>query len=263
MILMRAGNTFFRFVLYSVAVHILLLGYIVFDPSMSFFPKKHISIKGAMQVSSIDLSELKAQTAPPAAPKVLQKKTAPKKKPAKKVKLPEKQKKPDKKKAELKKDPAVESAKQQELKKDPAVESAKQQERMEREQKQAIEKVEALSAVEQIKKEVEGPGQAGGNAQGMEVDFETLKYFTSVKAHINMYWSLPPELADRRLRAEVYTIINEDGRVLKGRIIRSSGNVDFDGRVLEAVEKASPLPRPPTKKIAKMLSKGVVFKFPE
>ena len=241
---MRAGNSFVRFVLYSVAVHILLLSYVVMD--ISLFPKKHISIKGAMQVSSIDLSELKAAAA---APKVLQKKVAPKKTTQKKL--------PKKRPAKKIKAPNPQAKKLKPL------ERAEQQQGIRQEQKQAIEKVKALSAVEQIKKEVEGTAQAGGNTQGLEVDFETLKYFTSVKAHINMYWSLPPELAERHLRAEVYTVINQDGQVLKGRIIKSSGNVDFDGRVLEAIEKASPLPRPPTKKIAKMLSAGVVFKFPE
>ena len=127
-----------------------------------------------------------------------------------------------------------------------AMDKIKQLKDREQKQDQAIDKLEVMESIEQIKRELEPPKYTGekiskGNAQeGEEVaDFEILQYFTSVKAHISMYWSLPQELADKTLRAEIYTVINNEGRVLKMSIIKSSGNEDFDARVQETIERAS------------------------
>ena len=135
-------------------------------------------------------------------------------------------------------------------------------------QNQAFDKLEAMKSIERIKKEVESSGETNssvskGTTEGLKMSFQELRYFTSLRAHINMYWSLPQELADRNFRTEVFTIINKEGQILRGEITKSSGNADFDARVLETIERASPFPKPPTKEIEKMLLKGVVLKFPE
>ena len=259
---MGAGDSFSRFILYSLFIHIVLFGYFIFNPAVSFFPKKELYIKNTIRVKTVELSELKNQG-------VKQKKSRTKKKTVSKVKVKKrkiiKQKKPIKLKT--KKSQAIDTNNQPKDIKQQQNQAIDKLQAMEQQQNQAIDKLQAMESIEKIKKEVEQfePDSAVSNAggTGQEVSFETLKYFTSLKAHINMYWSLPQELADRKLRAEIYTIINNDGRVLKGRIIKSSGNMDFDARVLETIEKASPLPSPPTKEIEKMLSEGVVFKFPE
>ena len=250
--------------------------YVIFDPLSELFPKKDIQIKSAIRVDAIGLPELKRKIKTPAQLKKSVDKTTEKKLPVKKV---VKKKKAPGVKVKKKNTPSIKKKKVA-TKKDKekirqeqsqAMEKIKELKNIEQKQSQAIDKLEAMESIEQMKKELEEPpeyvGEAisKGNAQEGEkvTDFEMLQYFTSVRAHINMYWSLPQELADKDFRAEIYTVINNEGQVLKGEIIQSSGNEDFDVRVLETIKRASPLPKPPTKKIEKLLSNGVVFKFPE
>lgn len=278
---MNTGDFFSRFLFYSLLVHIVVIVYIIFDPLSGIFSKKDIQIKNAIRVDSIGLPELKQMSSQqtsaiqesqpkikkkevkkdikPAKKPVVKKKPAIKKKPVKQVQL--KKSKPKKEKK-----PVDKIRKEQ----NQAMDKIKELKKMEQKQDHAIEKLEAMDSIEKIKQELETPKYTGaqiskGNAQEGETvtDFQMLQYFTSVRAHINMYWSLPQELAEKNLRAKIYTEINNEGVVLKGKIMQSSGNEDFDARVLNTIERASPLPKPPTREIEKLLSKGVVFNFPE
>ena len=274
----NTGDFFFRFLFYSFVTHILIFGYFILDPFSTFSTRKNIEIKNAIRVDTIGLPELR------------QKQRTSKKAGSVKKDLPDIKKKTIKKKSVVKKSkkkvPVVKitknkkkSAKKDKTKNEAkvrkeqnqAIDKIKEIKNIEQQQNQALDKLSAIEKIEEIKKELEEPEYVGakiskGNAQEGtegEVDFEMLQYFTSLKAHINMYWSLPQELADKNFRAEIYTEIDSEGKVLKGNIMKSSGNEDFDARVLEVIHRASPLPKPPTKKIEKLLSKGVVLKFPE
>lgn len=279
---MRTGDFFSRFLFYSLLIHFVVIVYVIFDPLSSMFSRKNIRIKNAIRVDTVGLPELKrlhqakptvqqkkpvtkkkaikknTKTIKPTKP-VVKKKPAAKKKPVKQVQL--KKSKPKKEKK-----PVDKIRKEQ----NQAMDKIKELKKMEQKQDHAIEKLEAMDSIEKIKQELETPKYTGaqiskGNAQEGETvtDFQMLQYFTSVRAHINMYWSLPQELAEKNLRAKIYTEINNEGVVLKGKIMQSSGNEDFDARVLNTIERASPLPKPPTREIEKLLSKGVVFNFPE
>lgn len=271
---MKTGDFFFRFLFYSFLTHILIFGYFIFDPFSAFSPKKNIEIKNAIRVDTIGLPELKRRqtvnsvkkTLPNQKKKTVKKKPVPKKKKKKApvVKTVKSKKKPVKK--DIKK--SVSKVRQEQ---NQAIDKIKEIKNREQQQNQALDKLSAIEKIEKIKQELEEPEYVGakiskGNAQEGtegEVDFEMLQYFTSLRAHINMYWSLPQELADKNFRAELYTEIDGNGKVLRGHIMKSSGNEDFDARVLEVIQRASPLPKPPTKKIEKLLLKGVVLKFPE
>ena len=267
---MNTGDFFSRFLFYSLCVHIVIFGYIIFDPLSGVFLKKNVHIKSAIRVDTIGLPELKRRMKTPnkSEKKSLPKKVVKKKKPTKKV--VKKKKAPPTVKVKKKK--VSEKKDKKDLKKEQseAMERIKEIENIEQKQNQAIDKLEAMESIEKMKKELEEPKYAGeaiskGNAQEGEAvtDFQMLQYFTSIRAHINMYWNLPQELADKNFRAEIYTVINNGGQVLEMRVIKSSGNEDFDARVLETISRASPLPKPPTKEIEKLLLGGVVFKFPE
>ncbi|MDE0118437.1 MAG: energy transducer TonB [Bdellovibrionales bacterium] len=266
---MNYSHFFSRFLFYSFLIHIFLFGYIIFNPSFDFLQKKNTPIKNAIQVNTISSSELEKKGTIKKGPTTKKKKSAQKqpkkavkkekpikKKPAPKVKV---------KKPKAKKKPDTETLKETQSK---AMDKIKELKNIEQKQHQALDKLEAMESIEKIKKELEPseqtpPHVSNATTEGMEMGFQELKYFTSLRAHINMYWSLPQELADRNFRTEVFTIINKEGHILRGEITKSSGNADFDARVLETIERASPLPKPPTKEIEKMLLKGVVFKFPE
>ena len=279
---MRTGDFFSRFLFYSLLVHFVVIVYVIFDPLSGMFSRKNIQIKNAIRVDTVGLPELKQlrQTKPT----VQQEKLATKKKVIKKntkiikptkpvaKKKPAAKKKPVKQVQLKKSKPKKEKEARDKIRKEQnqAMDKIKELKKIEQKQEQAIEKLEAMDSIEKIKQELETPKYTGakiskGNAQEGETvtDFQMLQYFTSVRAHINMYWSLPQELADKNLRAKIYTEINNEGVVLKGKIMQSSGNEDFDVRVLNTIERASPLPKPPTKEIEKLLSKGVVLNFPE
>jgi len=51
--------------------------------------------------------------------------------------------------------------------------------------------------------------------------------------------------------------------VLSRKITMSSKNVEFDNKVLEAIDKASPFPKPPNRFVKIFEVKGVEFAFPE
>ncbi|MDE0518553.1 MAG: TonB C-terminal domain-containing protein, partial [Bdellovibrionales bacterium] len=241
---MNYSRFFSRFLFYSFLIHILLFGYIVFNPSFDFLQKKDTPIKNAIQVNTISSSELEKKGAMKKEPTKKKKKMAkkPAKKPVKKAKSIKKKPAPKVKvkKQKAKKKPDTEELKETQSK---AMDKIKELENIEQKQNQALDKLEAMESIEQIKKEVElseqtNPPVPKAATEGVELGFQELKYFTSLKAHINMYWSLPQELADRNFRTEVFTIINGEGHILRGEITKSSGNADFDARVLETIERA-------------------------
>ena len=260
---MNTGDFFSRFLFYSLLVHLVVIVYVVLDPLSGIFSKKDMHIKNAIRVDAIGLPELQqkhsAKPAPqksklevkdkkvkkppkPVKPVAQKKKAVKKKPPAKQVKL--KKAKPKAKPKAKKKEKPVDKVREEQ---NQAMEKIRDLKKIEQGQNQAIEKLETMESIEKIKQEVETAKYTGakiskGNARDGEekTDFEMLKYFTSVRAHINMYWSLPQELANRNLRAKIYTEINNEGVVLKGKIMQSSGNEDFDARVLNTIEKSFP-----------------------
>ncbi len=247
--------------------HAVFFVYFVVDPFSDFRSKKNISAPLAVRVRTVDFSDLPGRKDKDDKAMPMKEKASPphlsqaEKEPEKKAPpAPDVLKKTDKKPAKPKNRPkAKKKAKAQKPKKD-----------IQEQQKHALDKLSALQKIEQIKKELsqedEKPmaGSTVGRETGQEqMDFATLQYLASLKAHVNMYWSLPQELADKELSTQVYTEIDKQGRVLNGKILKSSGNEDFDARVLETVHRASPFPPPPTKEMEKLLSKGLVFNFPK
>ncbi len=236
------NRVFFRFLWYSFLAHIVLL---IFSGGFLkvFFEKPKI-IKNAVRVDMVGLPD-KIPT-PLKQPKKQLKKQAKKQKPkkAKKTKKAKKAKKAKKTKKAKKANTSSNIKHQQELVLKKLTSSVKDQKPSQFTYK--------------------GSKLAKGSALTGEVldDFETLQYFTALQAHINLYWNLPQELAQANLRAKVYVIMDTKGVVVTKKISQSSGNEDFDARVLETIQRASPFPEPPVK-IQKQLSDGFVFNFPE
>ena len=253
-----ARDLFTNFLCLSFFIHCAFALYFFIDPQIGFFSKKHTYIKEAIRVDSIGLPELEKKWAESKTKSV---KPAPK---LKKTIKPAVKKKPKKKKKVIKKTPKL----KQKAKRSPPKKSFNKQE-IQKQQSEAMDKLRALEKIDEIKREVEETSYKGakiskGNSRsGQEVqDFEMLKFFTNLTAHINMYWNLPQELASRNLRASIYVQIGNNGAVLKKYIEHSSGSEEFDARVLETIERASPFPPPPPS-VQKQLSQGVVFGFPQ
>ena len=261
---MKAKDSFKVFLIVSFLAHIVLSIYFLLSPEIDLFSKEPVYVKKAVRVDSIGLPELKQKmtstSTASSEKKLIVKKEPVKKKQEKKI-VKKKTIKPKKK---IKKQAKV---------KPPASQSKKNivdKKKLQQQQSEAIEKLKALESIDQIKREVEEtPSYKGSKISegisetGEEIqDFEMVKYFTLLTSHINMYWNLPQELAVQNLRATIYVEISDNGVVLKKQIKESSGNEEFDARVLETVERASPFPRP-IPSVQKQIAEGMVFGFPQ
>ena len=256
---MNTRDSFKIFLILSFVAHIIVSVYFFINPEIDLFKKKHTYIKNAVRVDSIGLPELKQ--------KMVNAKTASSKK------KPVVEKK-EIKKRQVKKIVKKKTIKSKEKVKKPAVSQLKKdfvdKEKLQQQQSEAIEKLKAMESIDQIKREIEEtPSYKGAKISegtsdtGEEVkDFEVVKYFTLLISHINMYWNLPQELAAQNLRAKVYVEMSSNGTIFKKQIKESSGNEEFDARVLEAIERASPFPRP-VPSVEKQLEDGMVFGFPQ
>lgn len=242
----KQNASFSQFLFYSILLHACMFLFISMDVNLNIFPEKNLKIKQAIRVDMVGLPDLQKQSSPKPVKKEVPRVSPQKKSPVKKTaKVKKKVKKPKKR-----------------------IKPKKQvQENYTQKQSQAIDKLKALEQIKQMEKEeMEYRGQQiskGNSAQGERMnDFAIVQYFTSIRGHINMYWSLPMELADQNLRAQVHTEVNDSGIVLKRTIMKSSGNEEFDARVLETIDRASPFP-PPPEEVRASLSNGIVFQFPE
>jgi TonB family protein len=139
-------------------------------------------------------------------------------------------------------------------------------------EKSALDKIKAMQAIDKFKGEVTAyarPKVVRGNVVTTgdsltgdnKVDFD--QYFSKVEERIRQNWSLPQWLADAHLRAQALVLIDESGTVKKKQIVKSSGNSEFDSRMMDAIDKASPFPAPPDKLRDILGAKGVVFNFPQ
>ena len=265
----KARDSFKIFLVLSLFAHLILSVYFFISSKIDLFPKENTYIKNSVRVDSIGLPELKQKT-------VNAKTASPEKKPViAKKKIKEK----PAKKTVKKKAPALKKKVKKKAKVKPPVSQREKniidKEELQQQQSEAIEKLKALESIDQIKREMEekpsykgakiskGLSDTGEEAQDEDAqDFELMSYSTLMQDHINMYWSLPQELAAKHLRVAIYVEIGDNGVVLKRQIKESSGNEEFDVRVLEIIERASPFPRP-VPSVQKKLSEGVVFAFPK
>jgi TolA protein len=85
-----------------------------------------------------------------------------------------------------------------------------------------------------------GNEKGDGDSKKRSVD-----YSSKIMDGIQPYWALPPGIEKKGLEAVVSIKILKDGTVIVQGIEKRSGNRLFDRSALQALAKASPLPRPP------------------
>ena len=85
-----------------------------------------------------------------------------------------------------------------------------------------------------------GNEKGDGDSKKRSVD-----YSSKIMDGIQPYWALPPGMEKKGLEAVVSIKILKDGTVIVQGIEKRSGNRLFDRSALQALAKASPLPRPP------------------
>ena len=235
-------NYMLPFVFYSILGHFILLTVFIGEWSQLFF-KKRLQIENAIR---IDMEALPDMRLPVSTPVI--------------------------KKTKLKKPQIVKKkSSQQKLKKKPrTVKPSYQPKNLKIQQRQALDRLKALQHIDKMRDDLKTFKYKGDKiSKGKEAVGKILEnpieeqYFIAIRNHINLYWNLPQELADENFKAKVYVMVNNEGEVLNWKIVQSSGNEDFDARVMETIQRASPFPKAPTHKLQKNMAAGVVFNFPE
>lgn len=112
------------------------------------------------------------------------------------------------------------------------------------EAKKKVEKMASLRKMVDIGKisnqKSEGAKTSASKAQGHAGG----DYYSMVVSRIKEQW-IYPESIDKDLLAVVIIRIAKDGNITIDKIEKSSGNPLFDRSVLRAINRSSPLPRPP------------------
>jgi len=111
------------------------------------------------------------------------------------------------------------------------------------ESKTTLKKVAALGQAVSVEAKPQGPDGGTGGEQGVESSILS-DYYSRVQDEIWQQWVFP-DTGVGQIEAVVAITIMKDGRVRIDRVEKTSGNALFDRSVVRAIEKASPLPRPP------------------
>lgn len=86
-------------------------------------------------------------------------------------------------------------------------------------------------------------GGAGGKALTADEGTELERYFALFKQRLKDRFEPPPGMADT-LEVRVRVQSNADGSLTNPRVVRSSGNEEFDRAVLDAIRRVTMPPRP-------------------
>lgn len=151
-------------------------------------------------------------------------------------------------------------------------------------QKNALDKLKAMAALEKIKAEAESEraknaqGNGKSNLGSMKIKGNVLSpgtsltgiaklqhdtYVSDLDQHIKKNWSLPEWLAKRDLTAQAVVYIDSRGNILGRKIVKTSGNPNYDDQVLETIDRSAPFPVPPEKFVAVVSVDGILIGFPE
>lgn len=252
-----------RGIIYSIIGHIVIVG--IFTVKAVFFPSEDITFQSAVRVDIVGLPDkYTPQTLPteePSPAKELKEKSEPLKEIQKEVvKEISKQKEKEIKSVEFKKD-----------------NEAINLDKLKHKEKDAINKLKALSALDKIKDDVSKENKkktssstkikgnilsAGTALTGLnKLQHET--YIESLDAHIKQNWALPEWLAKKNLRAQIKIKIDESGNIISKQIVKSSGNSSYDDVAMDTVVRSAPFPKPPEKFIDILSNDGILIGFPE
>lgn len=254
----------------SLIAHISLIVFMIIK--VSFFTKPQLNLAEAIRVDMVGLPE-KYNPAQKSndLPEKIEKQPEPvvetkpeEKKPEPKVEAKPEEKKPEPK-PQAKPDPKAKPD-------NDAVSLNKSKQK----QKEALEKLKKMSAIEKIRQQVQNQKSAdtaakvlkgrvlskGTSPTGLD-KIQSENYLVQLDALIKSKWALPQWLIGKPLKTKVLVKIHPDGRVADRKIVQSSGNPTYDEYCIQAIEKAAPFPKVPDKFTEIYSEDGVLFGFPE
>lgn len=254
----------------SVGLHALIFA--AFTVRAIFFDPQPISYQSAIRVDMVGLPD-KLDPAKVLPPKKADSKPEPKEK--------EPPRKPEK---TVKKEAKVEPAKPKTPKVDTeAINLNKEKNK----QKEALEKLKAMSALDKIKEDVKNEsdnekkkiaGMGNAKAPGTKIKGNVLSpgteltglnklqhdnYLSELDHQIKQNWFLPQWLSKKPFRAQVRLKLDEKGQIISRDIALSSGNSSYDDLALDTIDKSAPFPAPPEKFVSIVGVSGLLIGFPE
>ena len=144
-------------------------------------------------------------------------------------------------------------------------------------QKEALDKLKKMSAIEKIKQDVQNEekrkqeneklikGQviSKGTALTGLAKIQSNEYLSRLDQRIKTNWQLPQWLIGKPLKTKILLKIKPNGEIADRQIYQSSGNPTYDEYSLLAVDKSAPFPPVPEKFTEVFKEDGVIIGFPE
>ncbi len=246
-------NSDFKYFLISLALHLSL--FLVMAVKIVLFPTERVEHIRAVRVDFVALPDVDPQLGPPG-----EEKPAPEK-PAEPVKEAKPEPKPPVKVADKPAEKPSEKPTDKPKKSDLRDQQSAALQRL-----SALSRIKKSKAVDASKPEgvsVKGNSVSEGNSLTGVEKIEYNRYLSDLDLHIKKNWHLPEWLTDKNLTAAIFLRFDENGQILEKKLIRSSGNKDFDNEALQAIVNSVPFPIPPENLISYFKSQGIELRFPE
>ena len=137
-------------------------------------------------------------------------------------------------------------------------------------QSSALQRLEALNRLKKKKNEAAADGvtikgnrlNQGHSLVGVE-KIEYNRYLADLDIHIKRQWHLPEWLADKPLKTAIWIRFDENGLLLEKKVLRSSGQPDYDKEAMQAIVNSAPFPAPPENLISYFKDNGIELRFPD
>lgn len=252
----------------SLIAHILLIAFMIIK--VSFFAKPQLNLSEAIRVDMVGLPE---KYNPAQKLNDLPEKIEKQPEPVVETKPEEKKPEPEPVKPEPKPEPKSQTKPDPKAKPD---NDAVNLNKSKQNQKEALEKLKKMSAIEKIRQQVQNQKAAdaaakvlkgrvlskGTSPTGLD-KIQSENYLVQLDALIKSKWALPQWLIGKPLKTKILVKMHPDGRVADKKIVQSSGNPTYDEYCIQAIDKASPFPKVPEKFTEIYSEDGVLFGFPE
>lgn len=105
-----------------------------------------------------------------------------------------------------------------------------------------------------------GSSYTGTGSAQAEGEFDN--YVISVMEAVRRHWKLPAYLANLELSCHVQIFINAQGKLLDYKIIKSSGNEEYDTKAVNSIRAVGTFPRPKKEITNRLVAGELVLAFP-
>lgn len=256
-------TTDLKYFLISLSLHLSL--FLVFAVKIVLFPNTRLEHIRAVRVDFVALPDKNPELTTPG-----EEKPAAVEKPVAETK--QEAPAPAEEKPKPKKDVKAETKPDTKVKTPKETKSVKKDEKLKEQQSSALQRIAALSKIKKKKSTddsipegttVKGNQLSDGNSLTGVEKIEYNRYLSDLDLHIKKNWHLPEWLVSKPLTASIWVRFDGNGQLLEKKLLRSSGNKEFDKEAMDAVNLSVPFPKPPENLISYFQSQGIELRFPE